>query len=274
MKSYLLKSVLLLSLTTPFIPKQAQANIIRPIEAEQASGLNATKQTIKVWAGHGVSISFYTSGEIIKKIWLDDPSRFVIDVDGCLEGMKGCSGDNVGAGLIHLRKIDPVKIPGLPQAGTWGSHLTVVTESNAKKKVYHFSIVPGSGTPEYSQIEIIASQRENIASKQPQSLSQSVDYTAVSDSKYIAKGMEIAVSNQWLATNTKLWDRLNKLIALRSQGTDLTLAASDAGVSMKLVKKLMQMGGKRYIEMPPPQPNEVPTPANVGFEKKVIKNYE
>ena len=254
MKNYLLRLPLLLSLTTPLLlPMPGNAGIVRSIDASQVSGENATLTVVKVWAGHGISISFYSSGEIIKKIWLDDPSRFLVDVDGCLEGMNRCSGDSVGAGLIHLRKIDTIKIPGLPQASSYGSHLTIITESSVGKKVYHFNIVPGSGTPEYSQIEIVGERNnETVTSGQP--TPNPVDYTATSDSKYIAKGMSIAVDNKWLTADTQLWSRLNKLIELRSQGTDLVLAANDAGVSMKVVEKLMLMGGKRYIEMPTPTP--------------------
>ncbi len=206
-----------------------------------------------MWNGHGVSISFYNSGEVIKKIWFDDPSQFIVDVDGCLEGSTNkCSGDGVGAGLIHLRKINKVKIPGLPQASSYGSHLTVITESGGSKKVYHFNVLPGSGTPEYSQIEIRNGNSETASSRQ--ATPKPIDYTATSDSKYIAKGMEIAISKQWLATNSQLYNKLSQLIEARSQGTDLVLAASNAGVSMKVVEKLMLMGGKRYLEMPAPTP--------------------
>lgn len=248
MKNLLKLALLLPIFTLLLLPTKVRAGIVRPIKAEQVSGRNATRQVIKVWSGHGVSISFYNSGEIIKKIWLDDPSKFIVDVDGCLEGMKGCSDDNVGAGLIHLRKINTIKIRGLPQASSYGSHLTVITQSNIGKKVYHFSIVPGTGKPEYSRIDIVPSQNTiTTASRQAKPAPRPVDYTAVSDSKYIAKGMEIAIAKKWLAPNTKLWNRLNKLVLLRSQGKDLELAATQAKVSMKVVKKLMLLGGKRHI---------------------------
>lgn len=241
MKNRLIELALLLPIAASFLlPIQANASIVHTIKSEQASGRNATKQTIKVWNGHGVSISFYDSGEVIKKIWLDDPSKFIVDVDGCLQGMKDC-GDSVGAGLIHLRKINIVTIRGLPQASSYGAHLTVVTQSNTGKKVYHFSIVPGTGTPQYSRIEIIDSQPKVAAVPQP-AAAKPVNYIAIDDSQYIAKGMEIAVSNKWLATNSPLWNRLNKVVLLRSQGQDLRLAAMNAKVSMKLINKLMQMG--------------------------------
>ena len=170
--------------------------------------------------------------------------------------MKGC-GESVGAGLIHLRRINTINIRGLPQASGYGAHLTVITESNTEKKVYHFSILPGTGTPQYSRIEIIPSQsRPRVARKQKPTPTP-VNYTPANDSQYIAKGMEQAVRNNWLNTNSQLWNRLSKVVLLRSQGKDLRAAASQAKVSMKLVNKLMQMGGKRNSEKYLPSTTEV-----------------
>ncbi|RAM50966.1 MAG: hypothetical protein C6Y22_14010 [Hapalosiphonaceae cyanobacterium JJU2] len=234
-------------ITSVFAPnKVVLANTIRQVAASQVTGENAQLQTVKVWAGHGVSISFYSTGETIKKIWLDDPSKFVFDVDGCLEGLGRCSGKSMGAGFIHIRRIEKVKIPGLPPA-SYGAHMTVITEAGGTRKSYHFRIVSGTGAPQYSQIEIIGDTTPNKSEQ----VEPKVSYTALSDSRYIAKGMQIALSKQWVTTDSKLWKRLNQLVELRSQGEELVIAASSAGVSMQLVEKLMSLGGKRLIEMPP-----------------------
>lgn len=225
----------------------ATAAIVRQIPASQVSGETATGQTIKVWNGHGVSISFYRTGEIIKKIWLDDPSKFVIDVDGCLKGLGECGEKETGAGLIHLRRIERVKIPGLPQA-QYGTHLTVITELGGAKKTYHFQVVPGSGKPEYSQLEIIGDTAREEPARQLKA-----DYTAISDSKYLAKGLQAALEKQWITTNSPLWQRLTKVVELRSQGQELAVAAINSGVSMKVIEKLMALGGKRLLELPLPK---------------------
>lgn len=252
----LLKFTLLTQLTiTPLLSvSSATAAIVRQIPASQVSGETATLTTVKVWNGHGVSISFYRTGEIIKKIWLDDPSKFVIDVDGCLKGLGECGEKETGAGLIHLRRIETIKIPGLPQA-QHGTHLTVITESGGTKKTYHFQVVPGSGKPEYSQLEIIG----DTASREEPARQPKADYTAISDSKYLAKGLQAALEKQWITTNSALWQRLTKVVELRSQGQELAVAAINSGVSMKVIEKLMALGGKRLLELPPPiqpaQPN-------------------
>ncbi|KAB8333850.1 hypothetical protein SD80_011360 [Scytonema tolypothrichoides VB-61278] len=246
LKYILYFSLIHICCTSIFAPlKPVFANTIHQVAASQVSGETAQLQTVKVWNGHGVSISFYRTGETIKKIWLDDPSRFVFDVDGCLEGLGRCSGSSTGAGLIHIRRIEKVKIAGLPEA-SYGAHMTVITESGSTKKSYHFRIVPGSGAPQYSQIEIVGDTPSKTQETRPK-----VSYTALSDSKYIAKGMQIALSKQWVTTDSTLWQRLNQLIELRSQGQELVAAASTAGVSMQLVEKLMLLGGKRLLEVPP-----------------------
>jgi hypothetical protein len=252
LKSVASSLIISCAIASVLIPYRAVlANTIRQVAASQVSGENAQLQTVKVWPGHGVSISFYNTREIIKKIWLDDPSRFVFDVDGCLEGLGKCSSNSTGAGLIHIRQIEKVKIPGLPPA-SHGAHMTVITESGSTRKSYHFRIVSGSGKPEYSQIEIIGD-----TPNKPEEVKPKVSYTALSDSRYIVKGMQVALSKQWVTKDSKLWNRLNQLVELRSSGEELVVAASTARVSMQLVEKLMLLGGKRLLEVQPPQKSGV-----------------
>ncbi|MDZ8264108.1 MAG: hypothetical protein RMY63_37850 [Nostoc sp. ChiQUE01b] len=126
--------------------------VVRTIRQSQATGSSATTQTIKVWNGNGVSISFYEVNEVVKRVWIDDPSQILIDTDGCLEGINpNCQSS--GAGLIHLRRIQKVNIPGLPQSKS--THLTIVTQAaDARRKAYHFQVTAAAGKPEYSQIAI------------------------------------------------------------------------------------------------------------------------
>ncbi|PSB30833.1 hypothetical protein [Chlorogloea sp. CCALA 695] len=214
----------------------ADAGIVRQIAASQLSGQtaeNLSLQTVEVWKGHGVSVSFYKTGEVIKKVWLDDPSNIVMDFDGCLEK---CS-TGIGAGLIHLRRIDKILIPGLPPAEN-GTHLTVVTESNANaKKIYHFRVVSGSGKPKYSEIEVIG---DSIKTKD--SAMQPRAKKAIDDSRFITKGMQIALQNKWIASDGELWQRLNQAVSLRSQGADINVVVKEAGVSIELVEKLISLG--------------------------------
>ena len=137
---------------------------------------------------------------------------------------QGRCSENSGAGLIHIRQIEKVKIPGLPE-GPYGAHMTVITESGSQRKTFHFRLVLGQGTPEYSELQIV-----NDKSKAEEIVRPKVDYKALSESEYITKGMQVALSKQWVTRDSKLWQRLNQLVELRSSGESITVAASTAGV--------------------------------------------
>ncbi len=210
------------------------APVVRTIKQTQASGQGAILQTINVWNGHGVAISFYEIGEIIKKVWLDDPSQILIDTDGCLEGLdENCP--KGGAGLIHLRRINRVNIPGLPQAST--TLLTVITQSSTgERKAYSFRLATSNGTPKYSQVVIA----NDVAKKQttPKPQLQSLVKTQQTINK-IRSGIVVAIKNKWINYQDELYQRLQKLISHLQAGDDISTAAKAASVSEELVNKLI-----------------------------------
>lgn len=106
--------------------------------------------------GSGVSITFIPTGRIIQKVWLDDPTWVVFDVDGCLVGQtKEC--EHPTATTVHLKRINPLRIQGISSTGR--SLLTVVTSGEAGDlKISTFRIVP-RGSPGISIVEVIPTQR-------------------------------------------------------------------------------------------------------------------
>lgn len=212
------------------------APVVRTIKQTQASGQGAILQTINVWNGHGVAISFYELGETIKKVWLDDPSQILLDTDGCLEGLdQKCS--NPGAGLIHLRRIKRVNIPGTPQTST--TLLTVVTQSSSgERKTYSFRLATSNGTPKYSQVAIkLDVAREQTALK-PQLQSLVKTQQTINQ---IRGGIVVAIKNKWINQQDELHQRLQKLIGYLQAGDDISTAANKASVSQDLVNKLIAL---------------------------------
>lgn len=212
------------------------APVVRTIKQTQASGEAATLQTINVWNGHGVSISFYEVGETIKRVWLDDPSQILVDTDGCLEGIdQNCQ--NSSAGLIHLRRIEKVKIPGLPQAAN--TLLTIITQtSNGERKVYSFRVATNSGKPEYSQVVIkndVAVEEKKIPQFQPL-------VNTFKTTRNLKNGIAVAIRNKWINPHDQLHQRLSQLINYVQLGDQLSTAAEKASVSMQLVNKLISLG--------------------------------
>ncbi|MCU0552537.1 MAG: hypothetical protein MUC48_24660, partial [Leptolyngbya sp. Prado105] len=54
--------------------------------------------------------------------------------------------------MIHLRRIHPLNLPGLPKADS--TLLTVITEGASGRQLYQFRVAYGSGNPQYSTVEI------------------------------------------------------------------------------------------------------------------------
>lgn len=213
--------------------------VVRTIERSQASGTTALIQTINVWNGNGVSISFYETGETIKRVWIDDPSQILIDTDGCLEGInQNCR--KPGAGLIHLRRIKKVNIQGLPQ--TKNTLLTIITEnSGGERKVYSFRLAVSNGNPKYSQVAIINDVVVDQDKPIPQLQSIKLTYQTTRD---IRNGMAVAVRRKLLNPSDQLYQRLQQVATNVQLGDDIKTAASKAGVSIELINKLISLGQK------------------------------
>lgn len=96
------------------------------------------------------------TGEVVKKAWIDDPSRIVLSFDGNLcQSSGGSQCNNEGATVIHLRQIKPIAFPDLPRSPGGGTLLTLITEGgSAGRKIYQFKVVPVAGQPKYTVLSI------------------------------------------------------------------------------------------------------------------------
>jgi hypothetical protein len=114
----------------------AIAEELSPIDENNT---NAPITDIELAYGYGVTINFTPVRETITNIWIDNPSFVTVTVDGCLTGLSvdEC-GENEGATLLHLRRIQDLDLPQLPK--TKGTLMTVVTTSTEGVRVYLFNI--------------------------------------------------------------------------------------------------------------------------------------
>ncbi|MEH2323067.1 MAG: hypothetical protein V7K32_05750 [Nostoc sp.] len=161
--SYLLPiASLIFSVAMLLLVGRAGANnaVLRSIFSCQAQGLGGAIPTIDVWYQQGTNLSFIPAGEVIKKVWLNDPSQVTIDFDGpvCMQfGQNNSSGGdckNSSANVIQLRRIQKLDIPGLPP--TSNTLLTVVTEGQGRNKLYTFRVIYKTDNPEYHTLAVFA----------------------------------------------------------------------------------------------------------------------
>jgi hypothetical protein len=127
----------------------------RTIFAAQAQGTNGAIVTLEVSPGYGLNINLIPTGEVVKKAWIDDPSRIALSFDGNLcqwksDRQQPCS--NEGATVIHLRQIQPIQFDNLPRSRSGGTLLTLIAEGASGRKVYQFKVVPATGEPKYTAL--------------------------------------------------------------------------------------------------------------------------
>ncbi len=192
---------------------------------------------VKVWPGVSVDIDLIDTGELIRKAWIDDPSRIAVDFDSCL----GASGGNqnvqsggCGARVVHLRQIHTARIPGLTYAPS--TFLTLITESpKGKWKRYKFQIVPvGSKTaPEYYAVTITPDSYGTAY------LDVGGAQKATMDD--VVKGLGIARSQGLLPSKSPLIPKINAFVNSVRDGSTLEEASQTSGVSIPLVNQLAGM---------------------------------
>ena len=209
----------------------AVAQVVRTVPVSQARG-DRQIVTVELYPGHGTTLNFRSTGETIRRVWLDDLSKVTLSFDDA-----GCSvsetGNECAAQVIHLRRINPLEFPNLPTTGT--TLLTVLTDGG----LYLFRLAfPESGNPNYYSLEI---QPDSISSGiQPQPVAVSIEGS--SGAQLIEQGLRVAQSRNLIAEGDPLWERLQNLIVAVRQGVHVEVAAAQAGVSQALIVRLVELG--------------------------------
>jgi hypothetical protein len=205
---------------------------VRRVDPDVATG-NSTSNIplIELSPGYGVNISFIKSGEIVEKVWLDNPAIASFDVDGCLSGLtQKCELE--GATVLHLRRINPLTVPLLPKTNS--SLLTVVARGNSGRRVYLFRVAMGDRTPNYHTIEVVpkAFEEPNIIRELP----------SATNLQLLSRGLEIAQIRGLILPQSRLGQRVsNFLISVRA-GESISNAARKSGISLRLVNRLIELG--------------------------------
>ncbi len=221
LKHLLSVSLLTFSLIVPTATQAASP--LKTITVEQARGRSSQLPTILVWIGSGINLSFIPTGETIQRVWLDDPSRVTLDFDAPLcQGRDGRSCGKTSTSVIHLRRIRPLNWAGLPQASS--TLLTVITEGSAGRQIYQFRVAYGSGTPQYSTLEVRGNGSGSIR------LSR------------VERGLQVAIAKGLVNSNARIIAKVNQFLTLSRNGTEVSAAAQRSGVSLKLVNKLAELG--------------------------------
>jgi len=233
-------------LTVPLTarPSLAEKAAVLRVSAETAEGTTQTGMLRLVLGTEGLNLSFLKLNESIQKVWLDNPSRVVIDFDGCLAGgglggsQSGASASCSGASIIRLRQLpQAIDFPKGIFADGNSTQLTVITTAGSTRKVYQFQLVLAGGQPPYSLVEIMPSPPP--AAAQLVSVSQEYQQTVL---RQLSQGLAIAESKQVLDKQSSAYQQVVATIVLMQGGKPFAEALKQTGVPTALVDRLRGFG--------------------------------
>ncbi|MBC7853357.1 MAG: hypothetical protein IAF94_07980 [Pirellulaceae bacterium] len=261
----MIKAALLVFAALAAVGASAQAlPASRGMFASAATGSKGqAPPVIKVWPGASLDLDFLATGEIIRKIWLDDESRLIIDDDSCLVSSANSSGQSgqagaCGARVLHLRQAKQPQDPRL----TYGpySYLSVIAETpRGEFKRYRFQVVAVQpvrdrrgralpSRPEYTSIAI----HPDSAGIGFIDIEGGSRRATIDD---VLKGLASARAKGLIPNNSPLYARVQNFAATARRGEPLDGSAHSAGVSMALITKLAGMGLEATA---PPAPTPEP----------------
>lgn len=188
---------------------------------------------IELSPGYGVNISFINSGEIIEKVWLDNPTFVSLDVDGCLSGLRReCK--SMGATVLHLRRIKPLNLPQLPKTNS--SLLTVVARGKSGRRVYVFRVTMGSKKPKYHTIEVTPTI--NVEGK----IANLNKNGNIINFFLIKRGLKIVQQQRLILPTSHLYKRIEQFLSSVKTGNSIHDSARKNGISLQLVNRLIELG--------------------------------
>lgn len=225
------------------MPSKADSPAVRVITTIEAQATNGPLQTILLWPGSGININFIPTGKVVQRVWLDDPSGIGVDFDSPLcapvvAEQQAC--ETNGATVIHLRRIERIKFPNIPQTDT--TLLTVVLQNpqGGGRELQQFRVGYGEGAVQYTTISI-----------NPNNLSGTTPFTKIYIGKETAtlenieQGLAVAKKRNLIGStqgNQELEFRVKEFLARVQNGVPVSVAVRDSGVSMALISKLGKFG--------------------------------
>ena len=244
LSSLMIAGALSASLLVSGIALARTKSAVLRISTQQAQGTpDTTPQKIQIGTDSGVNLSFLQTGELIQKVWLDNPSQILMDFDSPLPGSASASdGGNAvgsaGAGIVHLRSlVSPLEFPKGIFSNPRSTALTVVTNKSGTRTIYQFQLSLTSGKSPYPLVELFPSPP--IKAAQLVNLTVQYNQTVLSQ---LSKGLAVAESKGMIERSSPSYDQAKRLIALLNQGTPFGTAIVQTGIPNAVVDRLRSLG--------------------------------
>jgi hypothetical protein len=231
---------------------------------------------LKIWKGYGLTINLMSSGEVIKQVWIGDPSRFAFTSNGnlCQKSNDNSNDSNCSQGnatVLFLRQITPIKFANLTSSSDGNTQITIITSGSDGQKQYQFKLIPATGSPSYTSLvikpdsarplpvvpvaikpEVVPTTLDRIPTSAtiPQSTAATINSILPgralprNDANALVYGLAIAHSNGQIQEGSITWKKAQDAIKLLRQGKSKEEAISRSGVKEEVFNQLIQWGQK------------------------------
>ena len=244
---------------THTLPVGANELAVKQVTVAEAEGRTAPPVLVELPPGYGMTLSFIPSGDRIEKVWFDNPAFATLDVDGCLSGLGAAAGEtspsgcsSPGATVLHLRRINKLTVPGLPDTNRTLLTAVAVERASGRRRVYLFRVVPAPKTS-YQIIEVVPSS----ASSSKTLANYRLLTDAATDWQVFQRGLDVALQQRSIVSRQPLFQRIQTFLLKVKNGERVASAAEAAGISLQLVERLRSLGSSEPIPVPP-QPSQSP----------------
>jgi hypothetical protein len=224
-------------------------NYVLSFDAKQIENGNYPQLT--VWSGSGLTLNFTAlKDESVKSLWLDDPSKLVVDYAGQLCSLP-CRG---GVNIVHLKRVTGLNFDNLP--ATARTTLTVVTVSPEGDKVYKFILGYGGGAPKYLAVNLTPPVKQRplpplFHRRQLPAHPKPVTKVALIDSERIdllKQGLEVARQKLKPTTRNKLLlNRFELFISQLESGDREEDARKSNSISVNAVQLIADFGWEQKV---------------------------
>ena len=218
----LLISLMLISAFKGNLVAYAQSNLYQPGQSVLRTVTDEDailgRVTLDVASGYGVNLSFQRLSDRIIKVWVDDISELLVDFDREIPETK----------VIHLRRLQESEVPLQTRSASRNTLMTVVTD----RRIYQFFIRFTDIRSPYKTVEIVPTMRQLIP----------VGGQDFATLLQVEQGIENAIREKRIPSNSILIPRARTFILLVRQGRTLEEASTEAGISLATIAEFGRMG--------------------------------
>jgi hypothetical protein len=232
---------------TPVTPTTSYSNVLKKVSINDLLG-NSNAPFEVIVPPSGVNISLIGTDWFIKKLWLDSPSRFSLDFDGCLSNSSSSNTPRQSQGAETCKSSAAQVIHIVPEEDSKLSYsmLTMIVSSssdnqNEKRKLLVVRLKKGDSDFTAYNYEIYDNSTSSFNSSALISKKLNI-IESIKQTRAYSRGIEAALKKNFLTENGFLHQKLQDFLINLQKGETIENSASKAGIDLQVIEKIRELG--------------------------------